>query len=40
MGLGLEAGYKSMHIDSEDLADGLVVDVDSSGPYAAIVWDF
>jgi outer membrane protein len=40
MGLGLEAGYKLMHIDSEDLADGLVVDVDSSGPYAAIVWDF
>jgi len=40
MGLGLEAGYKSIHIDSEDLADGLVVDVDSSGPYAAIVWDF
>ena len=40
MGLGLEAGYKAMHLDSEDLADGLVVDVDSSGPYAAIVWDF
>ncbi|HHO65105.1 MAG TPA: TIGR04219 family outer membrane beta-barrel protein [Epsilonproteobacteria bacterium] len=40
MGLGLEAGYKSTHIDSEDLADGLVVDVDSSGPYAAVVWDF
>jgi len=40
LGLGLEAGYKAIHIDSEDLADGLVVDVDSSGPYAAIVWDF
>ena len=40
MGLGVEAGYKSMHLDSEDLADGLVVDVDSSGPYAAVVWDF
>ena len=40
MGLGLEAGYKSMHLESEDLADGLVVDVDSSGPYAAVVWDF
>jgi len=40
MGLGLEAGYKSMHIDSKDLADGLNVDVDSSGPYAALVWDF
>ena len=40
MGLGLEAGYKSMHLDSQDLADGLVVDVDSSGPYVAVVWDF
>jgi len=40
MGLGLEAGYKSIHIDSEDLADGLNADVDSSGPYAAAVWDF
>jgi len=40
MGLGVEAGYKAMHLDSKDLADGLVVDVDSSGPYAAIVWDF
>jgi len=40
MGLGVEAGYKSMHLDSKDLAYGLVVDVDSSGPYAAIVWDF
>ena len=40
LGLGLEAGYKAMHLDSKDLAEGLVVDVDSSGPYAAIVWDF
>ena len=40
MGLGVEAGYKSIHLDSEDLTDGLVVDVDSSGPYAAVVWDF
>ena len=40
MDLGLEAGYKSMHLDSEDLADGLVVDMDFSGLYAAIVWDF
>ena len=40
MGLGLEAGYKSIHLDSEDLADGLVVDMDFSGPYASIVWDF
>ena len=40
MGLGLEAGYKSTHLDSEDLADGLVVDMDFSGLYASIVWDF
>jgi len=40
MGLGLEMGYKSIHLDSEDLADGLVVDMDFSGPYASIVWDF
>ena len=40
MGLGLEAGYKSIHLDSEDLADGLMVDMDFSGVYAALVWDF
>ena len=40
MGLGLEKGYKSAHLKSKDLEDGLVVDVDFSGPYASIVWDF
>ncbi len=40
MGLGLEAGYKSIHLDSKDLYDGLVLDIDSAGPYAAIVWNF
>jgi outer membrane protein len=40
MGLGIEAGYKSIHLDSEDLTDGLVVDMDFSGPYASVVWDF
>jgi outer membrane protein len=40
MELGLEAGYKSMHLDSKDLAEGLAVDMDFSGLYAAIVWDF
>ncbi len=40
MGLGLEAGYKAMHLDSEDLTDGFVVDIDSAGPYASIVLDF
>jgi len=41
MGLGLEAGYKGTHIYSEeDITEGLFIDVDTSGPYAAIVWDF
>ena len=40
MGLGIEAGYKALHLDSQDLVDGLVVDMDFDGPYAAVVWDF
>jgi outer membrane protein len=40
MGLGIEAGYRSIHLDSEDLTDGLIVDMTSSGPYASIVLDF
>ncbi|MBT8347980.1 MAG: TIGR04219 family outer membrane beta-barrel protein [Sulfurovum sp.] len=40
MGLGLEAGYKSFHIDSDDLVDGFHADLDFSGPYAAAIWDF
>lgn len=40
MGLGIEAGYKAMHLDSKDLVDGLVADMDFTGPYAAVVWDF
>lgn len=40
MGLGLEGGYKAIHLDSEGLVSGLVVDMDFKGPYAAIVWDF
>ena len=40
MGLGLEAGYKATHLDSKDLADGFVVDIDSAGPFASLVWDF
>jgi hypothetical protein len=40
MGLGLEGGYKFIHIDSEDLTDGLKTDADFSGPYASVVWDF
>ncbi|MCO4845058.1 MAG: TIGR04219 family outer membrane beta-barrel protein [Sulfurovum sp.] len=40
MGIGLEAGYKSFHIDSDDLVDGFHADMDFSGPYAAAIWDF
>ena len=40
MGLGLEGGYKSIYLDSEDLANGLKIDVDFSGFYASVIWDF
>lgn len=40
MGIGLEAGYKAFHIDSDELVDGFHADMDFSGPYAAAVWDF
>ncbi len=40
LGLGLEGGYKSIHIESEDLTDGLKADIDFSGFYASVVWDF
>jgi outer membrane protein len=40
MGIGLEAGYKSLHLDSDDLVDGFHADIDFSGPYAAAIWDF
>ncbi len=40
MGVGLEAGYKAFHLDSDDLLNGFNVDMDFSGPYAAILWDF
>ena len=40
MGIGLEAGYKSFHIESDDLVDGLNADIDFSGPYAAAIWNF
>lgn len=39
-GIGLESGYKAIHLDSEDLLSGLVVDMDFEGPYAAVVWNF
>ncbi|RRS32274.1 MAG: hypothetical protein P794_01285 [Epsilonproteobacteria bacterium (ex Lamellibrachia satsuma)] len=40
MGLGIEAGYKALHLDSEDLENGLSTDMDFKGPYASLVWDF
>ena len=40
MGLGLEAGYKGFHLDSDELVDGFKADIDFSGPYAAVIWDF
>jgi hypothetical protein len=40
MGVGLEAGYKAFHIDSDELVNGFDADMDFSGPYAAAIWDF
>ena len=40
MGLGIEAGYKTFHLDSNDLTTGLESNMDFSGAYAAVVWDF
>ena len=40
MGLGLEAGYKALHLNSDELVDGFNADISFSGPYAAVIWDF
>ena len=40
MGIGLEAGYKAFHLESDELLDGFNADMDFSGPYAAAIWDF
>jgi len=40
MGIGIEAGYKSFHLNSDDLASRFNADMDFSGPYASAVWDF
>lgn len=40
MGIGLEAGYKAFHLESDELVNGFDADVDFSGPYAAAIWDF
>lgn len=40
MGLGLEGGYRAVHLDSEELVNGLIVDMDFQGLYASVVWNF
>ncbi len=40
MGLGLEAGYKAFHLESDELLSGFDANADFSGPYAAAIWDF
>jgi len=40
LGVGLEAGYKAFHLNSDDLVNGFNADMDFSGPYAAVLWDF
>lgn len=39
-GLGIEGGYKILHLDSDNLVNNLSIDLDFQGPYAAVVWDF
>jgi outer membrane protein len=38
--LGIEGGWRSVNLESSDLADGLFLDLQSNGVYALIVWDF
>ena len=40
MGAGIEAGYKTLHLDSDDLVDGLHTNLDFTGPYLLASWDF
>ncbi len=40
MGLGIEAGYKAFHLENDEYTDMLNVNIDFSGPYAAVSWDF
>jgi outer membrane protein len=40
MGLGVEGGYRMIHLEDNDLGANLAIDVDFKGPYAAVVWDF
>ena len=40
MGLGVEAGYKTLHLESDDLVDRLDANLDFTGPYLLAIWDF
>lgn len=40
MGLGIEGGYRLIHLEDNDLGANLAIDVDFRGPYAAVVWNF
>jgi hypothetical protein len=41
-GLGIEGGYKVIHLDSSSLAveDSLSMQLDENGFYGSLVWDF
>jgi outer membrane protein len=39
LGLGFEAGYKTMKLEIEDI-DDLSMNADFSGAYGKLVWDF
>jgi len=39
LGLGIEAGYKTMKLKLDDVSD-LSIDTDFSGAYGKLVWDF
>jgi outer membrane protein len=40
MGLGVEAGYKTFYLENDEFVDTLDVDIEFTGPYAAVIWDF
>ena len=39
-GLGIEGGFKALHLDSATLEDGLNMNIDENGFYTTVVWDF
>ena len=40
VGIGIEGGYRSIHVDSKDISDGLTLDMDFSGPFASVILEF